>query len=126
MPIVKQNRPKIKRQDRDDLELVLPQGDSQRRRLMAFTFVVLGILANWFWHAAWAFLADQQQPFSIGTLDVVCVRLLLSLCIAALTFLPIYQKLYRLPTEDWVVCFLAFQNGFFWQSAFYGVMQHFN
>jgi hypothetical protein len=75
--------------------------------------------------AAWAYLADPTQPFLASAFHTIPVRLILSLCIAALTFLPVYQKLYHLPTEDWVVCFLAFQYGFFWQSAFYGVMQHF-
>lgn len=108
-----------------DAEITLPQSDPSRRRIWAFSSIVVGILANWFWHAAWAYLADPTQPFFVEPLYTIPVRFLLSLCIAALTFLPVYQKIYRLHTEDWVICFLAFQNGFFWQSAFYGVMQHF-
>jgi hypothetical protein len=127
MSIVNRNPSKSKRQKEMAITLdsELPQNDQPGRRILAFVCLVAGILASWFWPAAWAYLADPTQPFLAGTFHTLPVRLLLSLCIAALTFLPVYQKIYRLPSESYIIGLLAFQHGFFWQSAFYGVMQHF-
>ena len=114
MSIVTQKRVKAKRQQ-----------ESLHRPFWPFTFVVVGILARWFWPAAWAYLADPTQPFFWEALPTFPVRLVLSVCIAALIFLPIYQKIHQLSTETWVICLISFQCGFFWQSLLFSVMQSF-
>lgn len=128
MSIVNPKTVKVKRHEVTtprNIENVVIKNDPPERRVLAFAFIVVGILANWLWSESWRYLADPSQALFSGNYYIILVRLFLSLCIAALTFLPIYERVYRLPAENWVICFIAFQNGFFWQSAFYGVMQHF-
>ena len=128
MSIIKLSPVKIKQQDQvaygDDF-VILP-ADTLQRRIMIFSFVVVGILAQWCWPIALAYLDDPLQPLPIGNFPTNCVRLLISICIAALIFLSVYEKLYHLPKEDWTAYFRAFQYGFFWQAIFYGLAQTFN
>lgn len=127
MSIINLNPQKSKPQDlEDDPELVPPQHDTLQRRILTFVLMVLGILANLFLQAVWGHLADPLQPIVIGPVSTVGVRLLASICIAGVTFLPIYQRLAQQPTAAWLLAFRAFQMGFFWQAAFSGITQHFS
>jgi hypothetical protein len=42
---------------------------------------------------------------------------------AALTFVPIYNKIGQTSEESWVPYFLAFQSGFFWEAALDAVVR---
>jgi hypothetical protein len=84
--------------------------------LVLFFAVFAGILASWFWPVAWNFLADESQGLQLGTPLGFAVRVAVSLIAAALTFAPIYSKVEN--TGLAVAFFIAFQNGFFWESMF--------
>ena len=53
------------------------------------------------------------------------VRVVLSLIIALLTFVPVYNKIGQSTSESWVPYTLAFQNGFFWHAAYNTIAKQF-
>ena len=88
------------------------------RVILLFALVVLGILAHWFWGIGWEYLKDPGKGLHTGGWTVFWVRLGLSAIVAALTFAATYKKIDQSTSESWVPFLLAFQNGFFWESAF--------
>jgi hypothetical protein len=91
--------------------------------VVLFALVVLGILANAFWAAGWDYVRNPSAPLSIGPFRVVFVRVVLSTIAAALTFIPTYAKIAEDTAGAVTGYFLAFQSGFFWQSAFDAVVK---
>lgn len=126
--IINRNCLKSKHQDHaGNSEQVFSSRDTPTRRIVAFAFLVTGILANLYLPPVKAHFTDPSTPISIGSFSEVCARIFFSLCIAGVTFLPIYQKLSQQPTMDWTVLAISsFQQGFFWNAAFNGVMQDLN
>ena len=91
--------------------------------LVLFGVVLLGILANAVWAAGWEYVRNPSQPLSIGPLKVVFVRVVLSAIAAALTFGTTYTKVAESAAGPVTGYFLAFQSGFFWQSALDAVVK---
>jgi hypothetical protein len=94
-----------------------------RKAVILFLLVVLGILANWFWSIGWEYLSDPSAGLSFGPTLTILVRIILAFIAAALTFVPIYNKIGQTSEESWVPYFLAFQNGFFWEAALDAVIR---
>ena len=94
-----------------------------RKIAILFLLVVLGILANWFWSIGWEYLSDPSVGLSFGPAPTILVRVILAFIAAALTFVPIYNKIGQTSEESWVPYFLAFQSGFFWEAALDAVVQ---
>jgi len=90
--------------------------------LILFGIVALGIFGNWFWIAGWDYVRNPRALHQFGPWRVVSVRLLLCLIAAALTFVPTYDKLDQNTRHSLVAYLVAFQMGFFWQSAFHAVI----
>ena len=87
--------------------------------VILFGLVVTGILAKWFWGLGWVFLQDPAAGLPLGSWQTLLVRFVLALIAAGLTFVPTYNKIGQNTGESWV---LAFQNGFFWESALDAVL----
>lgn len=96
--------------------------ESKPEVLVLFILVIAGILAKWFWGIGWSYLRDPGAGLDFGSWTLFAVRLALSLIAAALTFMPIYNKINQPTGDSWVPYILAFQNGFFWESALDAVM----
>jgi hypothetical protein len=94
-----------------------------RKIAILFLLVVVGILANWFWSTGWEYLSDPSAGLSFGPALTVLVRIILAFIAAALTFVPIYNKIGQTSDESWVPYFLAFQSGFFWEAALDAVVR---
>jgi hypothetical protein len=90
--------------------------------LILFGIVALGIFGNWFWIVGWNYVKNPSAPNQIGPWQAVVVRLFLCLIAAALTFVPTYDKLDQNTRQSLVAYLVAFQMGFFWQSAFHAVI----
>lgn len=119
---------KSKHQDPGDgAERVLSSNDTPLRRVVTFAFLVAGILTNLVLPSVKAHFSDPAAPIFVGSFSEGCARIFFSFCIAGVTFLPIYQKLSHQSTTDWTILAISsFQQGFFWQAAYNGVMQDFN
>ncbi len=85
--------------------------------------VIIGIIASWFWVVGSEFLANQakDKEMAWGTWEEFYIRVLLAAIIAIVCFMAIHQKIGQGSTESFVPFFVAFQNGFFWQSLLEGV-----
>jgi len=90
-----------------------------------FGLVVIGILASWFWVVGWAYVSHPDKGWQGGPWAVFGVRIVLSLIVAALTFVPTYNKISQGTAQSFVPYLVAFQNGFFWQSAYDAVAKQF-
>lgn len=97
---------------------------------LLFLFVVLGILASWFWEVAWAFLAKPEAGLVTESLLSIIVRVLLAFIIAALTFSNVYMAIKEKEGEQsaakFIFYLIAFQNGFFWDALLKTVQSSFN
>jgi len=100
----------------------LLDNESKPRILLMFVLLVFGILAKWFWDLGWTFLQNPDAGLDFGSWTVLAVRLGLSLIAGGLTFVPTYNKIGQASSESWVPYVLAFQNGFFWESALDAVL----
>lgn len=100
--------------------------NAARTRVVAlFALVVVGVLAAWFWDVGSAFIANKapDKELQLGSWAEVGVRAGLAAIVGFITFPTIYEKIGKSTGESWIAYFLAFQNGFFWQSVFEGVKE---
>ena len=91
-------------------------------RMLLFIMVAAGSVSHWFWHMGWRFIQDPNHSLNIGSAAVLVAHLILSLCIAALTFPSMYEQMEKSGEEPWMCCLKGFKNGFLWQAAFDAVV----
>jgi hypothetical protein len=99
------------------------EAETRPKVVLLFLLVVLGVLAHWFWNLGWEFLRNPDEGITWGPPAVILVRVALSFIAAALTFVPIYNKIGQPTEQSWVAYFLAFQNGFFWEAAMEAIVK---
>jgi hypothetical protein len=91
---------------------------AKRRVWLLFLVVILGVFGKWAFEIVGAYIDDSSAAPTFPKAGEIIARAIFAVLVSAIIFPTIYSKIDTATGESRVTYFIAFQNGFFWQSLF--------
>ena len=89
---------------------------ARQRVGLLYLVVILGVFAKWAFEVAGAYIDNSSAAPTFPGTGAIIARAVIAVIVSAVIFPSVYTKLDTATGDTRMVYFVAFQNGFFWQS----------